>query len=125
MRFPIKICINGENCMTILRYSSRLSLHSRVPFTSTYVFQFYSKNQSELACHTRVILCALHSSHTSSATCESDKACCTRVGHGVLHTSQISCAARESDFVCCTRVIVRILHMYHSKLNTKHANESK
>ena len=102
------------------------------------VFQFYSRDQSELMCHTRVILRALHSSHmsatcesdmaccmrvrprglhasqTSCATCESDMACCMLVRLPVLHVSQTSCAARESDFVCCKRVIVRSYTTYVS-----------
>ena len=79
------------------------------------VYQFYSRDQSELACHcTKVIPRALHSSHTSSATRESDMAYCTRVRLCILLSSQTSCAARESDFVCCMRVIVRSYTMYVS-----------
>ena len=78
----------------------------------TRVFQFYSRDQLELACDMRVILRVLHSRHTSSATRESDMACCMQVRLCVLHASQSSCAARESDFVCCMRVSVRILRMY-------------
>ena len=82
------------------------------------IFQFYSRDQLELVCHTRAILWALHLSHISSATRESDMACYTQVGHGVLHASQTSCAACESVYVYYVRT-------YHSKLNIKHANESK
>ena len=79
------------------------------------VYQFYSRDQSELACHcTRVIFRALHSSHTSSATRELDMACCTQVSLRMLHTSQTSCAAHESDLMCCTRVIVHSYTMYVS-----------
>ena len=74
------------------------------------VFQFYSRDQLELMCHTRVILRALHSSHTSSATRESYMACCTRVRLCVLHESQTSCAALESYFECYMRVIHGVLH---------------
>ena len=84
------------------------------------VYQFYSRDQLEFVCHcTQVILRALHSSHTLSATCEWDMTCYTRVRLCVLHVSQTLCAACESDFVCCTRVIVRSYTTYIS-LQTVH-----
>ena len=64
------------------------------------------------------VLQVLHASRTWCAAHELDFACCTRVRPCVLHASQTSCAARESLYVA-------ILRTYHSKLNTKHANESK
>ena len=80
-----------------VRYSSRLSLHSRVPFTRVFInfiraISLRSRvtaRESYLVrcCYTRVILRAMHSSHTLSATRESDMACCTRVRPRALHAS--------------------------------------
>ena len=108
-----------------LRYSSRLSLHSRVPFTRVFI------NFIRAISRRSRVTDSPHASHTScaAATRESYFVQCTRVIHRVLHASQTWRAARESVLVHYTRVIVCsylcILRTYHSKLNTKHANESK
>ena len=68
----------------IIRYSSRLSLHFHVPFTSVF-FNFIRG----ISWSSRVILRVLHASRTWHAV-------------------------RKSDFVCCMQVSVHILRMYVS-----------
>ena len=95
----------------MLEYVRTVQLTTKFTLTCTiHVCIFHSRNQSELACHTLVILRTLHSSHTSSATHESDMVCCTRVRLRMLHASQTPCAACESDFACCMQVRPCVLH---------------
>ena len=82
-------------------HSSTVQLTTKFTLVCTIhacVYQFYSRDWLELACHRmRVIPRALllhashtscaHSSHTSSATRELDMACCTRVRPHALHAS--------------------------------------
>ena len=108
-----------------LRYSSRLSLHSRVPLTRVFInfiqgmslSSHVTSRESYFVRCSRVILQVLHASLTWRAARESDFACCMRVRPLVLHAIQTLCAARKSLYVA-------ILCTYHSKLKTKHTNES-
>ena len=85
-----------------IRYSSRLSLHSCVPFTRVFI------NFIRAISRRSRVTDSPHASHTlcAAATHESYFVQCTRVIHRVLHTSQTWVAARESVLVRYTRVIV-------------------
>ena len=100
--FPVKCLSITLDGIRKLRYSSRLSLHSRVPFTRVFInFIRAIRRRSR-------VTDSSHTSHTScaAATRKSYFVQCTRVIHRVLHASQTWRAARESDLVRYTRLIV-------------------